>query len=251
MPDNSLSDIERAKLVDLESDFTAAIERTKLRALYEFAYGAGHEINNPLANISARAQALLRDEKLDDRRQKLAAIVTQAQRAHEMIADLMLFAKPPRLQPSEIELVAWLKKTTADQQAAALAAGIAWQLNVPALPCPLMADPTSLANAIRAVVTNAIEAQGQGGAIVVTLQNSDPSAYQLLIRDLGPGMDAAMRERIFDPFYSGREAGRGLGFGLCKAWRIMDLHSGRIEVASTPGQGSTFTLHMPRQVKGT
>lgn len=236
---------ETLRSLQQDPDFNAAVERTKLRALYEFAYGAGHEINNPLANISARAQALLRDEKLDDRRQKLAAIVTQAQRAHEMIADLMLFAKPPKLQPSEIELVAWLRKITADQQAAALTAGIAWQMKLPERVCPLMADPTALANAIRAVITNAIEAQGQGGAITVTLHNSDPAKYQLSIRDLGPGMDDATRERIFDPFYSGREAGRGLGFGLCKAWRIMDLHRGRIEVASTPGQGSTFTLHLP------
>lgn len=243
----SISADQLARLVELEQDFAAAVERAKLRALYEFAYGAGHEINNPLANISARAQALLRDEKLDDRRQKLAAIVTQAQRAHEMIADLMLFAKPPKLQPSEIDLIVWLKKITADQQAAALAAGIAWQMTLPEVPCPLLADPTMLANAIRAVVTNAIEAQGQGGAIVVTLNDSDPSEYQLSIRDTGPGFDAATRERIFDPFYSGREAGRGLGFGLCKTWRIMDLHGGRIEVESTPGQGSTFTLHLPRQ----
>lgn len=231
-----------------DSDFTAALERQKLRALYEFAYGAGHEINNPLANISARAQALLRDEKLEDRRQKLAAIVTQAQRAHEMIADLMLFAKPPKLQPSEIELVAWLKKITADQQATALAAGIAWQMTLPETPCPLIADPTALANAVRDIVTNAIEALGQGGAIIVTMTSSNPAEYALAIRDTGPGMDAATRERIFDPFFSGREAGRGLGFGLCKAWRIMDLHGGRIEVESTPGQGSTFTLHLPRHV---
>lgn len=230
-------------------DFNSALERQKLRALYEFAYGAGHEINNPLANISARAQALLRDEKLDDRRQKLAAIVTQAQRAHEMIADLMLFAKPPRLQPSEIELVAWLRKITADQQAAALAAGIAWQLILPDEACPVIADPTALANAVRAVITNAIEAQGQGGAIVVSLENKEPAEYRLSFRDTGPGIDAVTRERIFDPFYSGREAGRGLGFGLCKAWRIMDQHGGRIGVHSMLGEGSTFTMYLPRRTK--
>ncbi len=242
-----MNEDQTARLAEFEHDFANAVERGKLRALYEFAYGAGHEINNPLANISARAQALLRDEKLDDRRQKLAAIVTQAKRAHEMIADLMLFAKPSQLQASEIELVGWLKKVTADQQAAALAVGIAWQMTLPEMPCPLMGDPTMLANAVRAIVTNAIEAQGQGGAIVVTLQHAEPGGYTLAIRDTGPGFDAATRERIFDPFFSGREAGRGLGFGLCKAWRIMDLHGGRIEVASMPGQGSTFTLHLLRR----
>ena len=61
----------------------------------ELAYGASHEINNPLANIAARAQALLRDEADPERRRSLEAIYQQAMRAHEMISDLMLFARPP------------------------------------------------------------------------------------------------------------------------------------------------------------
>ena len=72
------------------------VEHAKLDAVKELAYGASHEINNPLANISARAQALLRDEADPERRRALEAIHQQALRAHEMIADLMLFARPPR-----------------------------------------------------------------------------------------------------------------------------------------------------------
>src|SRR6266576_6855302 len=77
------------------SEFSAAVEAAKLQALYNFAYGLSHEINNPLANISARAQTLLVDEQNPERRRKLATIVQQAFKAHEMIADLMLFARPP------------------------------------------------------------------------------------------------------------------------------------------------------------
>src|SRR6476659_1187074 len=84
--------------------FAAALEASKLQALYNFAYGLSHEINNPLANISARAQTLLVDEKDPDRRRKLATIVQQAFKAHEMIADLMLFARPPALRPQSIDL---------------------------------------------------------------------------------------------------------------------------------------------------
>ena len=73
------------------------LEQAKLDALKELAYGASHEINNPLANISARAQTLLRDEPDPERRRALEAIQQQALRAHEMISDLMLFARPPRL----------------------------------------------------------------------------------------------------------------------------------------------------------
>src|SRR4051794_37463687 len=88
-----------------DSDFTVAVESAKLRALYNFAYGFSHEINNPLANIATRAQTLLADETEPERRRKLATIVQQAFKAHEMIADLMLFAHPPRMQPRETDLL--------------------------------------------------------------------------------------------------------------------------------------------------
>src|SRR5216110_4006107 len=90
---------------DATSDFASTVEAAKLQALYNFAYGLSHEINNPLANIATRAQTLLVDEKDADRRRKLATIVQQAFKAHEMIADLMLFARPPTMRPQAVDLV--------------------------------------------------------------------------------------------------------------------------------------------------
>ena len=84
--------------------FEERLEQEKLAALKELAYGAGHEVNNPLANIAARAQTLLEDEVDPERRRKLIAIHRQAMRAHEMIADLMLFARPPQLNVAEFDL---------------------------------------------------------------------------------------------------------------------------------------------------
>src|SRR4051812_19228303 len=84
-----------ARLAELEAQFQSELERQKLEALAEFSAGAGHEINNPLAVISGRAQLLLRSETHPDRRRELAVIHAQALRVHEMIADLMLFARPP------------------------------------------------------------------------------------------------------------------------------------------------------------
>ncbi|MEX0818839.1 MAG: histidine kinase dimerization/phospho-acceptor domain-containing protein, partial [Pirellulaceae bacterium] len=80
------------RLKQLETDFDDALVREKLASMRELAYGASHEINNPLANISSRAQTLLDDESDPQRRRKLATINSQAFRAHEMIADMMLFA---------------------------------------------------------------------------------------------------------------------------------------------------------------
>ncbi len=153
------------RLAELEANFTSAVEQEKLAALKEFAYGAGHEINNPLANISARAQTLLKDEHDPERRQKLAAINTQAFRAHEMIADLMLFAQPPEwksqrvaIGPLVAELESAWRRQAAEQQTT---------LNVRIADASLAAwaDRSALAVALRALVANALEALGRGGTI--------------------------------------------------------------------------------------
>src|SRR5690606_20308915 len=87
---------------ELPPDLRALLEREKLEALAEFAAGAGHEMNNPLAVIAGRAQLLLKDETDAQKRRELAVIHAQAMRVHEMIADLMLFARPPQPRRSEV-----------------------------------------------------------------------------------------------------------------------------------------------------
>ena len=69
------------------------------------------------------------------------------------------------------------------------------------------------------------------------------------VRDDGPGIRPEERHHIFDPFYSARQAGRGLGLGLSKAWRIITNHGGQIEVESEPGHGATFTIVLPVQAR--
>jgi signal transduction histidine kinase len=223
------------------------LERLKLDALKEFAYGASHEINNPLANIAARAQTLLRDESHPERRRTLEAIHQQAIRAHEMISDLMLFARPPALALEAVDLSSLLQQVVASVAKEAESRAIQIQLDAPS-GLSLVADPEQLHVAIKAVIANAIEAIGREGRIDIAAREEvlagKPSAL-IEIRDNGPGTTAEVREHIFDPFYSGREAGRGLGFGLSKCWRIVTEHGGDIVVASTQGQGATFTIHMP------
>ena len=93
-----------------KTTFKPRWSKRKLLAMKELAYGASHEINNPLANISSRAQLLLRDEVDPERRRSLATINSQAFRAHEMIADMMLFAKPPALQMATINFAEYLRE---------------------------------------------------------------------------------------------------------------------------------------------
>ena len=100
--------------------------------------------------------------------------------------------------------------------------------------------------ALRALLRNAQEAIGHNGHVEVNLAASEDDV-RIRVADDGPGVTPEQRRHLFDPFYSARQAGRGLGLGLSKAWRIVVTnHGGRIDVVSQPGQGATFTVTLPR-----
>ncbi len=152
------------------ADFAAALEAAKLQALYHFAYGLSHEINNPLANIATRAQTLLLDEKDPERRRKLATINQQAFRAHEMIADLMLFARPPALRLEEVDLAQLADRVVAELQDIAREQGTKLTRTGEASPLLATVDPTQIAVALRALIQNALEAVRSGGSVVVSAE---------------------------------------------------------------------------------
>lgn len=268
-----------------------SVENEKLAALREFAYGLSHEINNPLANISTRAQSLLREERDVERRRSLSVMAQQAMRAHTMIADLMLFAKPPALrraptQPRQIierlvnELrewarqqgtlfvVPWLNNLESDvasprHDSSFASDHVAVEDDFASGCCWVSVDGDQLLVALRAIATNSLEALRAGGRIefsVTRMSSPQLSSTTLApgatttttldclrfrVRDSGPGIPPAVRRHLFDPYYSGREAGRGLGVGLCKAWRIATEHGGVIDVVDAPGGGAEFRLDIP------
>jgi signal transduction histidine kinase len=233
----------------VEPDFQRRLEAEKLEALAEFAAGAGHEINNPLAVIAGRAQLLLRGERDPERRRELAVINGQAMRIHEMIADLMLFARPPRPQLAECDLAALVNALAAEIHPKATQRQIELTLEVPVDPLTMRADAIQLSVAFKAIAENALAVLGLGGRIQFVVRQTavdgESSEAEVVIRDNGPGISPEVRRHLFDPFYSGRGAGRGLGMGLAKCWRIVTNHGGRIDVDSTPGHGASFTVQLP------
>jgi signal transduction histidine kinase len=233
-----------SRLARLEHRFDEALQTEKLEAMAEFAAGAGHEINNPLAVIAGRAQLFLRQESDPQRRRALALISAQAMRIYEMIADMRLFARPPRLEPARVELVALVDRLLGELQPWAEGQETALARSGGPEPVEIQADPVQLTVALRAVVQNALEALGHGGHVELCVRRVEKEV-EISVADDGPGIPTAQRQHLFGPFYSARQAGRGLGMGLAKCWRIVTNHGGRIEVQSTPGRGATFSIHLP------
>lgn len=234
------------RLESLEENFHSSLQTEKLASLAQFAYGASQEINNPLANISARAQTLLCGEPDPDRRKKLLAINDQAFRAYEMIADMMLFAKPPQLEVREISLNALLDRLRAELSESLSLHNVRLRFRSGGSEITLLADPIQVGVAFKAICINGLEAMNPGGELQIDVNfNEETRCAEVAVEDQGAGLSDLSQRHLFDPFYSGREAGRGLGFGLCKAWRIVDQHGGRIVVSSRPSQGTRFTVVLP------
>jgi signal transduction histidine kinase len=236
-----------ARLAELEGRFDETLEREKLEAMAEFAAGAGHEINNPLTVIAGRAQLFLRDESDPERRRALALMIAQAMRVHEMIADMRLFARPPQPEREPLDVVELVDQLLEQFAAAAARQEIVLRRTGAGGPLVIDADRTQLTVALRAIVQNAVEAIGRKGNIEIEVA-PDEHWLRLRVIDDGPGVTARQRRHIFDPYYSARQAGRGLGLGLSKAWRIVTNHGGRIDVESQPGHGAVFTVVLPRRV---
>jgi signal transduction histidine kinase len=104
---------------------------------------------------------------------------------------------------------------------------------VPAWDVEIEADPSMIGEALGALIRNSLDAIGCQGTIMVTLHDSTDHCT-IQVADSGPGLSLQARQHAFDPYFSGREAGRGLGLGLCRAYRICQLHHGEIFLGGGP-----------------
>ena len=210
----------------------------KLASLAEFAAGAGHEINNPLGTILGRSQLLLRKETDPERRRSLSSIGGQALRIRDMISDTMVFARPPAPRKQQVEIEPLLRSVIARFSEELAAAKIRLDEKLePSLMAHL--DPEQFQVVVIELLRNAIFAARTGQRIGLRTRSRTWQGESWLELDLynnGPELTAQERMHAFDPFFSGRDAGRGLGFGLTKCWRILELHQGRIGIHSAAGR---------------
>lgn len=238
----------------MEAQFEARLLDEKLEAMKQLAYGASHEINNPLANISTRAQSLLVVEDNPERRRKLAVIYEQAIRAHDMISDMMLFAHPPELNLEHVEVGEIVKQVLQEMRLAIRQRNAQADLKIYPGVKKASLDKTQFSVALKALIRNSLESieareSSEGGRIIVRIWPEYSETLSVSVADNGAGIAKNAEKHLFDPFFSGREAGRGLGFGLSKAWRIAQLHSGELVWDRAYQAGTQFTMRLPSKRK--
>ncbi|MCA8993670.1 MAG: HAMP domain-containing histidine kinase [Planctomycetaceae bacterium] len=234
---------QSARLLIQAGGWEESLRQQKLSALREYAAGAGHEINNPLAAISGRVQQLLQGEENPERRRMLQTIGAQTMRIRDMIGDSMLFADPPC--PEKTNVSWWdtwnlVAKRFSDQLAEKALRVICDGDDV-----TLLADPVQLEIVCSELLRNSINEGGKGQQIECLVVSATGDFAHIVIRDHGQGLTEEVREHLFDPFFSGREAGRGLGFGLSKAWQIARQHGGQLTCHTPSAETVEMHLHWP------
>ncbi|MDW8221768.1 MAG: HAMP domain-containing sensor histidine kinase [Gemmatales bacterium] len=223
-----------------------ALRDRLLQSLAVFAAGAGHELGNPLAVISGYAEQLLRQEKSLDRIEMIQRILSQCRRVDAVIQDLMFFARPPQPKRTTCRLDTLLAKVAQELAPYAASKGVTMQCHSETSRIIIRADKAMLRTAFDCLLRNAIEAAPSNGWVRCKVSRENSRAVSVHVEDNGSGPHPRWQERIFEPFFSGRDAGRGRGFGLCKVWRIAQLHDGNITWQRTPQNTTVFTLWLPR-----
>jgi signal transduction histidine kinase len=225
------------------------LQSNKLEAMAEFAAGAGHELNNPLAVIVGRAQLLLARTDEPETARSLRIILSQAGRAHRILRDLIFVARPPLPRPRPCRPADLLRACLRDLQEECAARGVRLASEIDDVPLVSSIDPDALRHLGETLLRNAIQATPAGGKIVL---RSNVRGHELSwsFTDSGRGISPVDAAHLFDPFYCGRQAGRGLGLGLPRAARLVAQAGGRLHWSSSPGHGTVFQVHFPLSPPG-
>ncbi len=222
-----------------------SIEAASRRQVYELAYGLTHEINNPLGNILARAQQLLSKSTDQYDRKSLATVVDQAMRAHEMLAELMRAVQPRRVECPRIDLVPLVEEAFQRSQPLAKPKNLIWQLRKKSTVALARVDPIGVLEALRLIAQNAIDACRESDSILWSIDEIG-TTIRIVIEDTGPGLSPQAVRRAFDLFYSGREAGRGLGVSLAVVRRLVSEGGGSVRLESEKQLGCRVELRFPK-----
>ncbi len=271
-------------LEELKEAGVQLVQTERLAAVGELAAGVAHEVNNPVnfatnalktlrsyvddisrvtgrfaelewsdpVKLPAQARELQRLEneigfdELVGSLGELVDIVTEGlERTHRLVADLRDFASPGAGRRGEVHLRRGLESTLQLVRHALREARVEVRLEIEGDLPVLEGDARAINQVFLNLLKNAAEAlEGRGGIVTVSAV-VDGAWVVVRVRDDGPGVAPELHTRLFEPFYSTKEAGRGTGLGLSISRRIVNDHGGSIEVESAPGQGTTFSIRLP------
>ena len=229
----------------------------KLEAIGQLTGGVAHDFNNLLTIIRSSVDFLRQPGLSEERRQRyMSAVSDTVERASKLTSQLLAFARRQPLNP-EVFDAGQRVKNIGEMLESVTGARIHVQVQLPEHPCHVRVDASQFETALINIALNARDAmEGQGTLTlrVVTVEampriRGDAEARQpfvsISLADTGSGIPGDAVERIFEPFFTTKAVGKGTGLGLSQVFGFAKQSGGNVEVVSTPGQGSVFTLYLP------
>ena len=226
--------VQRAQLAHTE----------KMAAVGTLAAGVAHEVNNPLAGVSACLENLrAHPDDLEMRKRYLDLIGDGLKRIERTVANLLNFSRQRELKPESTSINHNLLHVAELVGYQLRRANVEVRFDLDDDQAVVMADHFQMEQLFLNLVLNAIEAMPEGGTLVLRteVQNGEVIAE---VSDSGLGIPAEIRERVFDPFFTTREVGEGTGLGLAVSDSIVAAHGGSMEVDSRVGVGTTFRVRL-------
>jgi len=246
-----ITDITERKRVEseLQRQRETLYQSEKLAALGTLSAGIAHEMNNPLGIITSRIEVMLLDAEehnlptqvLED----LQVLHRATQRVARIATNLRSFARQTPREHAPVNLNAVVGETLLMMRKPLEVDGIEITTTLDQALAPILGDAGTLQQVLLNLVTNAREAMTSGGAIrIETGPNPErPGWVRLVVADTGPGISPEELSKVFDPFYTTKNTGTGLGLSV--SYGIIRDHHGTVDVQSVPGTGTTFVLAFP------
>jgi signal transduction histidine kinase len=202
-----------------------------------------HQIGTPLNLVSGHVQLLLHEMQDPTLRRRLEIVDAQVQRVVSAVRDLLERARP-RHDRKVLDIRAMLGRLGDAMRPRLASTGVTLDLRIPPELPPVVGDETQLELALLNLVTNALDAMPQGGALTLVVEALE-SSVRIDVRDTGAGIPPEIRSHIFEPWVTTKPSGRGSGLGLSIAKDVIARAGGTIVVSSTAGQGTVFTIDLP------
>jgi two-component system, NtrC family, sensor kinase len=245
----------QAKLESRIDDRTRELQETQAQLMHQdkmagfglLAAGIAHEVGNPLMSISTIVQVLERRNPDDYTREKLALVGGQLARIQGIVRELTTFSRPASHERSRfaiheiVDEALNIAKYYKGTKTRTITADVPRDLPV------LYGVKDQLVQVVFNLVLNAIDATQKGGRIEVTAARVG-DGVEVAVRDDGSGIDPAHRSRVFQPYFTTKKQGTGLGLFVTR--KIVSEHGGTVEFESAPGQGTTFRIRLPAPVSG-
>jgi signal transduction histidine kinase/ActR/RegA family two-component response regulator len=252
--------VTRLREADRRTDEARAVA-ARMEATATLAAGVAHDFNNLMTGVMANSELLRRDLATDPQAlDTLRTIIECADRGGRLAQQLLAFARGGKYQPAVVDLNA-IVRDTLRVEAHTLGGGITLRTALADDLRPVEADPTQMNQVVSNLHRNAVEALGGSGTITITTRNLHPGVARppaladlpdggyvsFSVADTGPGMTEDTRTRIFEPFFTTKSGGRGMG--LAATYGIVAHHGGQIDVQSSPGGGTVFTVYLPASTR--